>query len=107
MEGHGDKVECCSAVEMGNCRNYCRVNGKAFKYLLLTEEGRWGQLLPIAPLEHCKKDKNLSQSFNFIFIFKLFLSLGGRACLPVCLSVIPPQTISRLFSFKSLLEPCH
>lgn len=65
-EGHGDKVECCSAVEIGNCCNYCHVDGKAFKYLLLTEEGRWGHLLLIAPSVNCKK--KCQQVINFYLI---------------------------------------
>lgn len=53
MEGHGDKVECCSGAEILNCCNYCHVNEIVFKYPLLTEVGRWEHLLPIAPLAHC------------------------------------------------------
>lgn len=37
MEGHGDKVDCCSAAEIGTCCNYNPINGKVFTYLLHTE----------------------------------------------------------------------
>lgn len=53
MEGHGDKVECCSGAEISNWCNYCHVNEIVFKYPLLTEVGRWEHLLPIAPLARC------------------------------------------------------
>lgn len=68
MEGHVDKVECCSAVEIGHCCNYCRVNGKAFKYLQLSDEGEVGTP-PTKLLPYCVVKTKISTGHLILFHF--------------------------------------